>query len=1808
MLLLATSILFANVSGQPENAINPAFRVIDKGSNSLIIDFQLPAYEFSTETLGAQSYQRILLPQSGQSGEAGKPELPYLSTRIAIPATGRVQISARNVQQSMLSGFNAYPWQDDRETDSPKGIDFDSAFYSSNMEYPATSIMYSEPEIIRGMRVITLQVMPFSYNPGSKELSIRHSMQLEINFVGGKGANELSGEPLQISSAFAPLLASSVLNFEDYRGAIVAGIPPRILIIHGAYTNTLFQSTLDEFVLWKRQKGANVDVANFAAGVSNTTVKQYIQTRYNSAATRPDYIIIMGDTDGVIPIPTWTETYSSYGGEGDYPYTHLDGTDTLGDCFIGRISALTVDELRIILSKTYLYEKNMDMSTASWLNRFLLVGDWDPSGISTTYISKYIKESALDVNPDYTFTELYGASPAPASINAALQQGVGFYNYRGWLGMSSWNPSSSAANGYKIPHAVIITCGTGTFEGTTSTTETYTRLGTESSPQGAVTAIGMSTTGTHTSYNNTLNGGIFAGILTQGMRTMGEALLHGKLYLYQIYGITHTAGANYSAHWCNLMGDPTMEVFIGLPSEYQVQAPTSIPIGSSLLDIVVSNSSGNAVEGQCVSLSFGNTILAVAFTNADGLAVLELPGGLSAGTAVLTVSGHNFHPLQQNISIVAGGLIPGVITVDDNNSGSSIGNSNGLVNAGERIELSFALRNTTAAAINNLSGTISCSSPFVSISNSAISYGNLAAGASLNNSSPIVMDVANACPDGTNLRLTLRLSSSNGSTYNVSEHLLVYNGNLSVLSQLVVDTNDSALDPDEAAGIRIGLLNSGSAALSNLYGELLTNSGYISISSSQVSYGNVIPQAQIMPASDFGLFVHALCPVGMPIPMTLRIFNASGYEQLIPLSFTVGNVLQSDPLGPDAYGYVIYDQTDLGYSDCPSYNWVGIAPAEGGSGSLLTMSDPYTSTEGDQVGADALEVVTLPFSFSFYGLQYSQITVSSNGFIALGVSANAEFRNFRLPGAMGPSPMIAAFWDDLATGTNGKVYSWYDSANHRYIVEWYRMLNGYNGSTEETFQVILYDQSFTSTSTGDGPIQILYKTFNNIDSASAPRHGNFSTIGIQNHDQTIGLEYSYGNTYPTAAAPLANLKALYITTIPNVEPGPNLSILDIQHYDSNENGHLEPGESDYATITLKNIGDASATNVIATLSSSDPYVSITTSTINYGTITATASSSGNGYFLYNVASNCPQDQVLNFTLSISSDQDSWTRSFTVTIHKPVLLYQSWNFDDFALNLNGIPDPGESGSILFNLLNEADFDVSGAVLTLSESSPYIQFSPSTIACGDVAGGAVFQASTLLSVLATTPLGTSVPFTMQISSTNAETQTIVLNIDIGIVSYNWDFESTDGNFTTVNSVNPGWERGVSSYAGASSGTKVWGTVLNANHANSASYELISPTVNIGSTTQLSFMHRYHAERSTSAGTIYWDGGHVLISTNGGSSWSLITPVGGYPCTEVRALNNLPGYSGEITSWQEANFDLSAYSGMAAKLKWLYKSDGGVAFEGWFIDDIAFSGGMESAELGKVSGTLTEIVNTRDLEDAVINLGEYYLRADASGNFKALVPPGTYYMRAMKEGYRSEATPITILADSHNANVQLSLEYLPCPQQLSWLIEANTLNLLWTPVTDSRLSYYKVYKRTDIGSWMLVSSPTSNSCTIPLSEAGSFRYKVSAAYSDGWESLSEAPISFVYPYSGTDVQPLPVSGINLAHSAGSNSISWLPVNLDTTGTSIQVWAYRIYAGSTPDFNCTPLNLIGSTSNTSFTDTSGQAMRFYKVKALIGYALSAD
>ncbi|MBT5114904.1 MAG: hypothetical protein HOM27_02400, partial [Candidatus Marinimicrobia bacterium] len=274
----------------------------------------------------------------------------------------------------------------------------------------------------------------------------------------------------------------------------------------------------------------------------------------------------------------------------------------------------------------------------------------------------------------------------------------------------------------------------------------------------------------------------------------------------------------------------------------------------------------------------------------------------------------------------------------------------------------------------------------------------------------------------------------------------------------------------------------------------------------------------------------------------LNVSTPQGYVSNSVIEVQIGTPTITDPMGPDAYGYYIYDSGDIGYTISPTYNWVEVDSRYGGSGThLSSLTD--NGNNGDDV-----ETISLPFTFKFYGQEYDEISVCSNGWLSMGESSLESFRNYQIPGVGGPSGMIAVFWDDLQLTNNGRVYTWYDANNNKFYIQWSRVRTYQNNSTE-TFQAVLMDPLFYGTPTSDGEILLQYMEFNNTSYTSgSTNHGNYCTVGTEDQTMTMGLQYTFNDSYNPAAMELSNGTSLLITT-----RGSGIRILGDLNYDEKVN-------------------------------------------------------------------------------------------------------------------------------------------------------------------------------------------------------------------------------------------------------------------------------------------------------------------------------------------------------------------------------------------------------------------------------------------------------------------------------------------------------------------------------------------------------------------------------------------------------------------------------------------------------------------------------
>jgi hypothetical protein len=187
--------------------------------------------------------------------------------------------------------------------------------------------------------------------------------------------------------------------------------------------------------------------------------------------------------------------------------------------------------------------------------------------------------------------------------------------------------------------------------------------------------------------------------------------------------------------------------------------------------------------------------------------------------------------------------------------------------------------------------------------------------------------------------------------------------------------------------------------------------------------------------------------------------------------------------GPDAFGYSWIDSDD---PSGPTYNWVDIS----GTG---------TPVFGVYEDDDTYGPFPIGFNFPFYGNDFSQFYVCSNGWVSFTNNTLHTYSNQPLPnsGSSVPENMLAAYWDDMVVDpiTRGlDVYYEYDGS--RLIIQFEIRRIALFDPPYYFFEIILYP---------DGRIVYQYDSLGpNVTSA---------TVGIQNQAKDDGLTVVYNSAY-----------------------------------------------------------------------------------------------------------------------------------------------------------------------------------------------------------------------------------------------------------------------------------------------------------------------------------------------------------------------------------------------------------------------------------------------------------------------------------------------------------------------------------------------------------------------------------------------------------------------------------------------------------------------------------------------------------------------
>ena len=172
-------------------------------------------------------------------------------------------------------------------------------------------------------------------------------------------------------------------------------------------------------------------------------------------------------------------------------------------------------------------------------------------------------------------------------------------------------------------------------------------------------------------------------------------------------------------------------------------------------------------------------------------------------------------------------------------------------------------------------------------------------------------------------------------------------------------------------------------------------------------------------------------------------------------------------------------------------------------------------------GNDASATVPLPFTFRFYGMDYTTAFVSTNGNLNF-LEGRDEKDNEAVPDDGEPNAGIYAFWDDLFVDAAASVRTELlgSAPNRRFVIEW-RNVHVFGDTTRRIdANVVLHENG-----------RAVSQTRNLADDAR--ERGNSATIGIEDADGEVGIRFGFNQPFlrgreqhdPVPAARLARSRS-----------------------------------------------------------------------------------------------------------------------------------------------------------------------------------------------------------------------------------------------------------------------------------------------------------------------------------------------------------------------------------------------------------------------------------------------------------------------------------------------------------------------------------------------------------------------------------------------------------------------------------------------------------------------------------------------------------
>ena len=347
-------------------------------------------------------------------------------------------------------------------------------------------------------------------------------------------------------------------------------------------------------------------------------------------------------------------------------------------------------------------------------------------------------------------------------------------------------------------------------------------------------------------------------------------------------------------------------------------------------------------------------------------------------------------------------------------------------------------------------------------------------------------------------------------------------------------------------------------------------------------------------------------------------------------------------------------------------------------------------------------------------------------------------------------------------------------------------------------------------------------------------------------------------------------------------------------------GEFNYGREISMDVEFKNAGAVTANNVVATLSTTSSYVTMSKSTVNVGTINAGQTKMIADAFDIVVANNIPDGTYVTFMMTCSDGTNVWNREIFFEAVAPNLIINELSYQEVSGNMNGFLDPGETFRVTAKGKNIGHYRADDAYIHGSLDSEYLSFVNNDVHFGNVNAGSEFEESLDIQISNNIPEGTLIAINISAITGQYSTNSSA-NFVVGTVKE--DFET--GDFSKFN-----WQDWGDAYWFVTDTESHTGT-YSAQCGEIGKDQMTSIIIDINNTTDgtLSFYYKTMTKERKDYLIIYIDG-------------------------------KCQGYWSGDNDWTLFTYDLNAG---VHRLEWRYDTSSSGATDGnvCWVDDICFPG---------------------------------------------------------------------------------------------------------------------------------------------------------------------------------------------------------------------------------------------------------------------------